>query len=302
LRLVFIFNRGHCSFSRTHSLHKHFPVYFAGTPFTGISSAMESTTHWKPDILIDGYIANTLLPQGTEHYLSHFIKCLEQEPGAALVPYASGWIVERSSAPPPTTTACPHSSEPASESKGLAIQRRELYDCQVNLDTGTIVPQPTQIKPCKRTGLLSPVFFIMRNGFLGVPYKNLPASKFLYNATAHVPPLLKRPNLNARIRILWPGYKSFHYEFRIFDRKLGKDVPITVSRLVERVARGLHRLYLEGERNPKTFDERWKLGEGGVLLEEIKIIGLLHVSQGTWMPMLHLTRHIFPRYVFEQLA
>ncbi len=53
-------------------------------------------------------------------------------------------------------------------------------------------------------------------------------------------------------------------------------------------------------RNPKTFDERWKLGEGGVLLEEIKIIGLLHVSQGTWMPMLHLTRHIFPRYGFEQ--
>ena len=48
--------------------------------------------------------------------------------------------------------------------------------------------------------------------------------------------------------------------------------------------------------DPKTFDERWKLGEGGVLLEEIKIIGLLHVSQGTWMPMLHLTRHIFPRY------
>lgn len=42
----------------------------------------------------------------------------------------------------------------------------------------------------------------------------------------------------------WPGYKTFHYEFRIFDRKLGKDVPIPMSRLVERVARGLHRLYL----------------------------------------------------------
>ncbi len=86
--------------------------------------------------------------------------------------------------------------------KPTALQRRELFDCQVNLDTGTIVPQPTQIKPCKRTGLLSPVFFIMRNGFLGVPYKNLSASNFLYNATAHVPSLLKRPNLNARIRIL----------------------------------------------------------------------------------------------------
>lgn len=266
---------------------------------------MASTTHWKPNILIDGYIANTLLPQGTEHYLSHFMNCLEQEPDAAIVPYASGWIVQRS-APPPTTAAYTHSSQPVSESKELAAengptaqQHRELFDCQVNLDTGTIVPQPTQTRPCKRTGLLSPVFFIMRNGFLGVPYKNLSASKFLYNATAQVPSLLRRPNLNARIRILWPGYKTFHYEFRIFDRQLGKDVPITMSRLVERIARGLHRLYLEGVRNPETFDERWKLGEGGVLLEEIKIIGLLHVSQGTWMPMLHLTRHIFPRYDFE---
>jgi hypothetical protein len=55
-------------------------------------------------------------------------------------------------------------------------------------------------------------------------------------------------------------------------------------------------------RDPETFDKRWKLGEGGVLLEEIKIIGLLHVSQGTWVPMLHLTRNIFPRYDVGQLA
>jgi hypothetical protein len=162
----------------------------------------------QPDILIDGYIANTLLPQGTEYYLSQFINCLEHEPGSAIVPYASGWIVQRPSAPSATTTTYPQAFQPAFESKGLsaekklkAQQRRELFDCEANLDTGTVVPQPTQIKPCKLTGLLTPVFFIMRNGFLGVPYKNLSASKFLYNATAHVPPLLKRPNLNARIRI-----------------------------------------------------------------------------------------------------
>ncbi len=39
-----------------------------------------------------------------------------------------------------------------------------------------------------------------------------------------------------------------------------------------------------------------------MLLNEIKIIGLLHISQGTWVPMLHLTKHIFPRCDFEQLA
>ena len=42
----------------------------------------------------------------------------------------------------------------------------------------------------------------------------------------------------------WPGYEEFHYEFRILDRKLGRLVPITMSRLVERVMRGIHRLFL----------------------------------------------------------
>ena len=278
LRLVFTFNWAHRPFSQTPSaqtlpdfislslyllaplqLWKALPIARYACYYRPTSVSRCNLE--QPDILIDGYIANTLLPQGTELYLCHFINCLEQESGATIVPYTSGWIVQRPSALPTTTGAHPPTSEPADEKKLTVQQRRELFDCQVNLDTGTIVPQPTQIKPCKRTGLLSPVFFIMRNGFLGVPYKNLPASKYLYNATAHVPPLLKRPNLNARIRIMvrllsllmwyrnemclqWPGYKTFHYEFRIFDRKLGKDVPITVSRLVERVARGLHRLYL----------------------------------------------------------
>src|SRR6266702_4536732 len=40
------------------------------------------------------------------------------------------------------------------------------------------------MRPCKRTGLLSPIFFITRNGLLGA------ASKFLYNPTVNGPPLL----------------------------------------------------------------------------------------------------------------
>jgi hypothetical protein len=104
-------------------------------------------------------------------------------------------------------------------------------------------------------------------------------------------------------------------------------VPITMARLVERVARGLHRLYLvspnsfrphrsaswrsdqchglaesslqEGEREPSTFKEQWELGGNGIQLEEINIIGLLHISKGTWMPILQLSRHIIPRCDFD---
>ena len=150
----------------------------------------------QPDILIDGYIANTLLPRATEIYLSHFIKCLEHNPGTAIVPYTCGWVVQRPSAPAPESEAL------AAEKMSTAHNYYEPFDCRVNLDTGTIVPQPTQIKPCKQVGLLSPIFFVMHNGFLGVPYKNLSASKYLRNATAEAPALLKRDKLNARIKVL----------------------------------------------------------------------------------------------------
>ena len=53
----------------------------------------------------------------------------------------------------------------------------------------------------------------------------------------------------------------------------------------------------EGERDPDTFNERWKLGDDdGIHPDEITIIGLLHVSRGTWMPILQLSRHIMPRW------
>jgi len=51
----------------------------------------------------------------------------------------------------------------------------------------------------------------------------------------------------------------------------------------------------EGERDPAMLKERWKLGDGGIRLDEITIIGLLHISRGTWMPILQLTRHVIPR-------
>jgi len=53
----------------------------------------------------------------------------------------------------------------------------------------------------------------------------------------------------------WRGYKQFHYEFRILDRKLGRHEPITLARLVERVARGLHRLYLVSPRSPSDHTD-----------------------------------------------
>ncbi|KAI9462520.1 hypothetical protein F5148DRAFT_219848 [Russula earlei] len=272
------------------------------------------------DLLLDGYISQTLTPRLTEEYRKRFIKCLEKERGAWLVACDAGWVVVRPSstqqqkqgaAKPHTTPVTgpryrprlPPSAVAVAGAPKLALEeeeREELFDCMADLYMGTIVPQPTWIGVSEKTGVCCPVFFVQRNGALGVSYENHGAARnLLYNAMAGAPGLLRRSNQNIRTRIQWPGYKVFHYEFRIFDRKLGKHVPIPMFRLVERVARGIHRLYMEGERDPDTFKEHWELGDNGIRLNEISVIGLLHISKGTWMPMLQLSRHVFPRCDLE---
>jgi len=39
-------------------------------------------------------------------------------------------------------------------------------------------------------------------------------------------------------------------------------------------------------------DPRWRIGEGGILPQDIIIIGAIHVSSGSWMPILQLNHYI----------
>ena len=42
-------------------------------------------------------------------------------------------------------------------------------------------------------------------------------------------------------------------------------------------------------------DRRWQIGilPEGITADEVKIIGAIHVSAGSWMPIIQLTRHVF---------
>ncbi|KAF8496809.1 hypothetical protein F5888DRAFT_366206 [Russula emetica] len=291
--------------------------------------------HWKlgksqMDIMLDGYIAQTLTPFCTEKYLKIFMSCLGKQRGSLFV-FNNQWIVARpttqqqkqrrattrpkpgncsnaraktrASLPPevfPTAARVPMS--PLVNNDYAADTVYEIFDRKVDLEMGTIVPQPSVIGVSKKTGVLSPVFFIQRDGTLGIPYEfPLPERCILHNATALAPTILKREKQNVRIRVQWPGYKRLQYEFRIQDRRLDKQVPITMARLVERIMRGIHRLFLEGKRDPDTFqfNERWKLGNDGIQASELTIIGLIHMSRGLWVPILQLARHIMPRWDWE---
>jgi len=42
-------------------------------------------------------------------------------------------------------------------------------------------------------------------------------------------------------------------------------------------------------------DPNWRVGAGGVTKEQVILIGVVHVSQGSWQPILQLNRYVVPR-------
>jgi hypothetical protein len=159
------------------------------------------------DIMLDGYIAQTLTPFCTEKYLKIFMSCLDKQSGSFFV-FNNQWIVAR-----PTTTQQqkqrrdttrpkPGNCSNAIANDCAADTVYEIFDRKVDLRMGTIVPQPSAIGVSKKTGVLSPTFFIQRDGTLGIPYEfPYPGRCTLHNATALAPTILKRGNQNVRIRL-----------------------------------------------------------------------------------------------------
>lgn len=172
------------------------------------------------DIMLDGYVAQTLTPFCTENYLKVFMSCLDKRRGSLFV-FNNQWIVARPTiAQQRRATARPKPKAKAKAKAGLPPPPEvlssalvvdndhapdtvyEIFDRKVDLRMGTIVPQPSVIGVSKKTGVLSPVFFIQRDGTLGIPYEFPFSERYpLHNATDLAPTVLKRGNQNVRIRI-----------------------------------------------------------------------------------------------------
>jgi hypothetical protein len=132
-------------------------------------------------------------------------------------------ITDVTATPPPTTRQpkwcksekpAPVLQEEEEEEEELVEIHRGLFDCQVDLHTGTVVPQTTWVGISQQTGAQTPVFFVLRNGSFGVPYKHLVWRYSLQNAKAEVPPMLKRCNLNLRLRIKVRALPFLFFFFR----------------------------------------------------------------------------------------
>ena len=57
----------------------------------------------------------------------------------------------------------------------------------------------------------------------------------------------------------------------------------------------LHFDWLQEAGRNEGQDPNWKVGSGGITKDQVIIVGVVHVSQGSWQPILQLNRYVVPR-------
>ncbi|KZV67890.1 hypothetical protein PENSPDRAFT_754594 [Peniophora sp. CONT] len=171
-----------------------------------------------------------------------------------------------------------------------------LLDLLVNTAIGPVVPQTLWVPRSSRdlaqyvleATLELPIFFVRNDGGIGITVADASAgnSASLLGSTRAV-------NVGGRtsvhLRIQWPGYKEWRRQFQTRDETAARSV-ITLDRFIRHVGRSLDR-FLEAMSSeiPDGFPQ-WRIGPNAIGRQDITIVGVAHVSSGSWMPILQLTR------------
>ncbi|KAJ3558587.1 hypothetical protein NM688_g834 [Phlebia brevispora] len=82
-------------------------------------------------------------------------------------------------------------------------------------------------------------------------------------------------------RLEWPGYKSFRYAKNV----RGKDGPITRVVVVQQITE-MVKVFIDENAPQASDDPAWRVGPGAIRVEDLLLIGLDFVSQGSVQPQL----------------
>ncbi|KAH9170715.1 hypothetical protein EDB89DRAFT_1248870 [Lactarius sanguifluus] len=92
------------------------------------------------------------------------------------------------------------------------------------------------------------------------------------------------------IRINWPGYGEWSSQIMTRDQTPAHNT-ITAEKFAKRVASAVCR-FMEEQSRVHGGDPRWRIGPGGITRDHVILIGAVHVSQGSWQPILQLNRYV----------
>ncbi|KAI0285882.1 hypothetical protein BGY98DRAFT_245073 [Russula aff. rugulosa BPL654] len=238
-------------------------------------------------VLNDGYISYTFRPQMAEFFLVQLLFKVGNSASIETIrdPNGSGaYFVfnhpSHYSPPPLTITGRGAWVLDYAVRSGGSVVPQELWFPQGPGDRRRYVDQ-AQFR--------MPVFFIGRDGSLGVPVINAAAGQIELRDIVLPPPLLDKTT--AKIRIAWPDYHTSEQQVQLRDQTPAKN-HIAFDRFVRHVG-GRVRLFLgDCERVPVQQPFKWMVGHGNITPDEVMLIGIVQVSEGSWMPILQLMHRV----------
>jgi len=237
------------------------------------------------DLYVDGNIAQMFSPEDATRYFARFfgIDVRSLRPTASQEP-PHPFVITTSA----TQNACPC----------LVVNDRPL-DYAIS-QAGTIVPQrmwspanPADAQHFPNISLNMPIFFLHDDRVtLGLPLlKALKGVRALLQGADDTAPVGSCSTMY--IRINWPGYGDWNSQIMTKDQTMARNT-VTLEKFVKRVAGAVGRFLDDAER-VQGQDSNWRVGTGGITREDVILIGVVHVSQGSWQPILQLDRYVIPR-------
>jgi len=242
-------------------------------------------------VLVDGYVSKSYGPKEAERYFQSLLKS-NSVPDSCRDGHS--FVV----------TSVPHHIRTQFPTQNAWVLDRGV------MGPGTVVPQilwtPQTITDRRQhvaeAQLQLPIFFVHTNGSLGLSLETAISGRChnLVHAQYCAP---LGPQTTTHIRIGWPGYHVFRRQVQIRDETPQKNT-VTLSKFAQHVGRSVEAFLKachpeNGNPVPKCLPDfenpapKWRVGgREGIQPNEIMIIGAIHVSSGSWMPILQLNHYI----------
>ncbi|KAI9439236.1 hypothetical protein H4582DRAFT_125817 [Lactarius indigo] len=242
------------------------------------------------DVLIDGFVARTFTHEDANNY---FMLLLRTPPSQYFLEYygivydQGAWHITH------------NVNSVQGASPDVPLQTTPLLDHSIGETYGTVVPQlrwtpahEVDVGHIEEAVLQLPIFFVNHNGSIGFGLSDIlrGCDRDLHNASGFAP---LGGKTTTHIRIKWPGYGPWSLQIATRDGTHARN-PITLARFMKLVGISVDKFFRDCVLNIHVgTDSQWQIGiHGGIMQEEVKIVGVVQVSAGSWMPVMQLTRYV----------
>ncbi|KAF8257745.1 hypothetical protein EI94DRAFT_1817032 [Lactarius quietus] len=236
------------------------------------------------DLFIDGFVACTFTSGDAANYFALLFRDRRFIQQFGVVYHQGAWYITRNvnqvqgASPGVDTPLLDHSIE---ETYGTVVPQRRWFP----------VDQMDFQRHVVEAVLQLPVFFVNRDGSIGFSLSDIlrGCDRDLRNRNAFAP---LGGRVTTHVRILWPGYRDWKRQIATRDDTRDRN-PITVARFMRHVGTSVDKFFKECMSNDiASTDRRWQIGMHGINQSHVKVIGVVHVSAGSWMPIIQINGYV----------